>query len=83
MSTSPLLVYGGKKPVRFFFDMDSVLVNFDEEFQKHLPGHTEESDWTWQELHAKCPDIYSVAPPMEDMYVMLGTYSSTLTYGTS
>lgn len=59
-----------KKLPRFFFDMDGVLVDFDKEFQKHLPGHTEESDWTWQELHAKCPDIYSIADPMEDMTVL-------------
>lgn len=67
-----LKVYGGKKPVRFFLDMDGVLVDFNKEFQKHLPGHTEETDWTWQELHALCPDIYKDAPAMEDLYVMLG-----------
>ena len=56
---------------RFFFDMDSVLVDFNAEFQKHLPGHTEETDWEWQELHAKCPDIYAIAPPMPDLEELL------------
>lgn len=52
--------------IRIFFDMDGVLVNFDKEFQKHMPGVTEEDDWEWEDLHKLCPDIYFVADTTDD-----------------
>lgn len=54
----------------FYVDLDGVLVNFDKEFQKHMQGLTEEDDWTWQELYRLCPDIYAIAEPMPDAYIL-------------
>jgi hypothetical protein len=46
--------------LRFFWDMDGVLYDFGSLFAQHMPGIDMEDDsaWTWQELHAKCPNIY-------------------------
>lgn len=52
--------------IRFFWDMDGVLYDFDEVFKKYMPGVEMENDeaWTWQELYAKCPDAYSIGHQM-------------------
>jgi hypothetical protein len=65
------VIFRGQIP-NIYLDMDGVLVDFDAEFQKHLPGHTEDTDWTWQELHEKCPNIYEIAPPMPDFEMLIG-----------
>ena len=59
------------KPPNIFIDMDGVLVDFDKEFQKHMPGLTEDDDWEWEDLHKLCPDIYAIAPLMPDAHVFM------------
>lgn len=58
-------------PDRFYFDMDGVLADFDRHFQKFFPGKHDDDGWEWEDLHKLCPDMYSVCPPMKDMYEML------------
>lgn len=46
--------------MRFFWDMDGVLYDFDSLFRQVMPGVDMEDDdaWTWQELHAREPEMY-------------------------
>lgn len=72
MTTLEQKVYSlDRDKVRFFFDMDGVLADFDKHFQKYFPGVHDDDGWDWEDLHKVCPDIYSVCPPMKDMYHML------------
>lgn len=49
--------------------MDGVLYDFDSHFKQIMPGVEMEDDskWTWQELHAKCPGMYLDGGPMADI----------------
>lgn len=56
---------------RFFFDMDGFVVDFDRQFQKSMPGVKEEDDWKWEDLHKLDPNIYLIAPRLNEGFKVL------------
>lgn len=64
--------------MRFFWDMDGVLYDFESLFRQTMPGVNMEDDtsWTWQELHARNPNMYldgAVLPGMKEVFEYAGT----------
>lgn len=59
--------------MRFFWDMDGVLYDFDKLFAEVMPGVDMEDDdaWSWEELHRVCPNMYldgKVMPGIRDVF---------------
>lgn len=64
--------------MRFFWDMDGVLYDFDSLFKQVMPEVDMEDDktWSWQELHARNPNMYldgTMMPGIKDVFDYAGT----------
>jgi hypothetical protein len=68
--------------MRFFWDMDGVLYDFDKKFSEVMPGVNIEDDdaWSWEQLHAICPDIYSSGDIMPGI---IQVWNWTMLWGTN
>lgn len=64
--------------MRFFWDMDGVLYDFENLFRQVMPGVDMEDDnaWTWQALYAREPNMYwngNAMPGIQEVFDFAAT----------